>query len=30
MAANSPVNTDARAITVLCVGWRARADYWER
>lgn len=27
---NRPVNTDARASAVLCVGSRARAGYWER
>jgi hypothetical protein len=30
MTANSPVNADARAGTVLCKRWGARAGYWER
>lgn len=30
MSANSPVNTDARASSVRCIGPRARAGYWER
>jgi hypothetical protein len=27
---NSPVNADARASAVLCLGRAARAGYWER
>ena len=30
MRSNPPVNTDARASVVLCMGRRARAGYWER
>jgi len=28
--ANRPVNADARAIAVPCLGSRARAGYWVR
>lgn len=27
---NRPVNADVRAIVVSCIGWWARAGYWER
>jgi len=30
MTCNRPVNADARASTVLCMGSWARAGYWER
>jgi len=30
MQPNPPVNADARRNAVLCIGWWARAGYWER
>jgi hypothetical protein len=30
MAPNPPVNAGARASVVPCIGWAARAGYWER
>jgi len=30
LPSNSPVNTDARASSVVCMGGHVRAGYWER